>query len=374
MKRTHDELRWSALCPTRWWAGVRLGSALGTTRSTFHILLMVVTGLMATVTLAAEKKIGVGLYGSNGHQLRPDSLAKHAHARLVAVAGTRATTLPEGVKRVASLDELIANPEVEIISLCSPRRADQARDAIRCLTAGKHVYAEKPSALTERELDEILAAAKRSGKEFHEMAGTAFAGNYAAMTRVVREGGIGDVIQVLVQKSYRYGAARPQDEALDGGMFLQVGVHAVRMIEHVGGVRIKTIDGWETMFGKPEKGDGKIAGAVQIGLENGGLATIVMNYLNPGHPTIPHGNETLRIFGTKGFVESVDGGARTRWVTAKNIVEPLERVRGLDYFDAVAEHLVTGKAMPLTLEEELHPLRMLVRAKEKIRANHAVRK
>ena len=333
--------------------------------------MMLVPLIGAAQSVAAEKKIGVGLYGSNGHQLRADSLAKHPHARLVAVAGVRATTLPEGVKRVASLDELIANPDVQIISLCSPRRADQARDAIRCLAAGKHVYAEKPSALTERELDELLAAAKKAGKEFHEMAGTAFAGNYAAMTRVVREGGIGDVIQVLVQKSYRYGAARPQDEALDGGMFLQAGVHAVRMIEHVGGVRIKTIAGWETMFGKPEKGDGKIAGAVQIGLENGGLATIIINYLNPGHPTLPHGNETLRIFGTKGFVESVDGGTRTRWVTQKNIVEPLEKVASVDYFDAVAEHLVTGKTMPLTLDEELHPLRMLLRAKEKIRAEQA---
>ncbi|MGH7943426.1 MAG: Gfo/Idh/MocA family protein [Opitutaceae bacterium] len=319
---------------------------------------------------APVKKTGVGLYGSNGHQLRPDKLASHPHARLVAVAALRQSALPEGVKRCQSLDELIADPAVEIISLCSPRRADQARDAIRCLAGGKHVYAEKPAALTEAELDEVLAAAKQAGKEYHEMAGTAFAPNYAAMRRVVQEGKIGDVIQVLVQKSYRYGAARPQDEAIDGGMFLQAGVHATRMVEHVGGVRIKSISGWETTFGKPEKekGDGKIAAAVQIGLENGGLATIIINYLNPGHPALPHGNETLRVFGTKGFVESVDGGARTRLVTATGIVDPLERTPGLDYFDAVAAHLATGAAMPLTLDEELHPLRMLIRAKEKMRA------
>jgi predicted dehydrogenase len=319
----------------------------------------------------AVKKIGVGLYGSNGHQLRPDKIASHPHARLVAVAALRqSATLPAGVKRYASLDELIADPGVEIVSLCSPRRADQARDAIRCLAAGKHVYAEKPSALTEAELDEILAAARRAGKQYHEMAGTAFAPNYAAMRRVVQDGKIGEVIQVLVQKSYRYGAARPQDEALDGGMFLQVGIHAARMIEHVGGVRIKSMVGWETTFGKPEKekGEGKIAGAAQIVLENGGLATIVMNYLNPGNTPLPHGNETLRIFGTKGFVESVDGGTRTRLVTATGIVEPLERVPGLDYFDAIAAHLSAGVAMPLTLEQELHPLRMLLRAKEKLRA------
>jgi predicted dehydrogenase len=318
---------------------------------------------------APAKKLGVGLYGSNGHQLRPDKLITHPHARLIAVVGLRQSTLPAGVKRYESLDELLQDPGVEIVSLCSPRRADQARDAIRCLAAGRHVYAEKPSALTERELDEILAAAQRAGKEYHEMAGTAFAPNYAAMRRVVRDGGVGEVIQVLVQKSYRYGAARPQDEAIDGGMFLQAGIHAARMVEHVGGVRIKSISGWETKFGKPEKekGEGKIAAAVQIELENGGLATIIINYLNPGHSTLPHGNETLRIFGTKGFVESVDGGARTRWVTPANIVEPLERTPGMDYFDAVANHLATGAAMPLTLEEELHPLRMLLRAKEKLR-------
>jgi len=319
---------------------------------------------------SGSKKLGVALYGSNGHQVSVGKLSKHGDARLVAVAALRPTALPEGVKLCATLDELLRDPQVDLVSLCSPRRADQARDAIRCLEAGKHVYAEKPSALTERELDRILAAAKRSGKEFHEMAGTAFAPVYATLRKRVQDGAVGDVIQVFVQKSYRYGASRPQDEAIDGGMFLQAGIHAARMVEHVGGVRIKTIRGWETPFGKPtnEKGEGKIAAAVQIELENGGLATILINYLNPGHPTLPHGNDTLRIFGTKGFIESVDGGARTRLVTATEVTEPLERTPSLDYFDAVVAHLVRGTPMPLTIEEELSPLRMLIRAKEKIRS------
>ena len=56
-------------------------------------------------------------------------------------------------------------------------------------------------------------------------------------------------------------------------------------------------------------------------------------------------------------------------MTADNIVEPLDRTGSGagDYFDFVAAHLTTGAAMPLTLEEELHPLRMLLRAKEKLR-------
>ena len=91
---------------------------------------------------------------------------------------------------------------------------------------------------------------------------------------------------------------------------------------------------------------------------------------SPSIPEMPHGNETLRVFGTKGFIESVDGGARTRLVTDKGVVEPLPTAGSGagDYFDFVVAHLTTGAAMPLTLEEELHPLRMLLRAKEKLRA------
>ena len=49
-------------------------------------------------------------------------------------------------------------------------------------------------------------------------------------------------------------------------------------------------------------------------------------------------------------------------------VEPLDtRQAGTDYFRFVTAHLATDAAMPLTLEEELHPLRMLLRAKQSLR-------
>lgn len=41
---------------------------------------------------------------------------------------------------------------LDLISLCSPSRKNQAKDAIECLRAGKHVYAEKPAAFSEKEL------------------------------------------------------------------------------------------------------------------------------------------------------------------------------------------------------------------------------
>jgi predicted dehydrogenase len=138
----------------------------------FARLLLLAWITAAGATLPAAERIGVALYGGNGHQLRFEKFRDHPHARLIAVSGVRETNPPDGIKVVAGLDALLADPAVGLVVLCSPRRADQARDAIRCLEAGRHVYAEKPSALTEAELDAILAAARRSGRRFREMAGS----------------------------------------------------------------------------------------------------------------------------------------------------------------------------------------------------------
>ncbi len=310
--------------------------------------------------------IRIGLHGTNGHQIQ-GMLTTNPRATLAAVSAWN-KDLPQGTspKRYDTLEELIRDPDVELVSLCSPRRADQARDAIACLEAGKHVYAEKPCALTEKELDAIIETSRKTGRRFHEMAGTAFAQPYLAMRRIVADGTIGDVIQILVQKSYPYGDWRPLDEDIDGGLLLQVGIHAARMIEHVGGAKIASVSAAQTRRGNPRGGDLRMAAAIMIGLEGGGVATITCNYLNPkGFPS--WGNETLRIFGTKGMIEAVDGGTRTRLVCGDKDEGPLHLDEpSVDYFEMFLDDLLGIRPMPLTLEKELHPLRMLIQARKSV--------
>ncbi|WP_435015983.1 Gfo/Idh/MocA family protein [Tundrisphaera sp. TA3] len=63
----------------------------------------------------------------------------------------------------ADLDELLRDPNVGLVDLCLPndQHADQA---IRSLEAGKHVLVEKPIALTAKDADAMLAAARANGK------------------------------------------------------------------------------------------------------------------------------------------------------------------------------------------------------------------
>ncbi|MBN2005094.1 MAG: Gfo/Idh/MocA family oxidoreductase [Anaerolineae bacterium] len=314
------------------------------------------------------KKIKIGLYGSNGHQIHR-ALVDHPMGECVAVAEFDRELLPEALKSAEqvryydTLETMLADESIELVSLCSPRRADQAAQAIRCMEAGKHVYAEKPCALTEADLDAILAAAQRTGKVFHEMAGTAFEQPYLALRGLVQQGVLGTVVQVLAQKSYPYHNRRPQDEAVDGGQLLQVGVHALRFIEHVACLKVTEIYAIETQVGNPAPGDLRMATSMMMRLENGGVAGVTCNYLNP--PTFgAWGNESLRIFGTQGFVEAVDGGTKTRLVLNEEDRGPLTITEpGLPYLDLLLAALLGQGTMPLSLEDEIHPTRMLIRAK-----------
>jgi len=314
-------------------------------------------------------KLRIGLYGTNGHQIQ-NALVEHPLAVCVATAAFDRERLPEPlqadptIRHYATLDEMLADDRVDFVSLCSPRRRDQAAEAIRCLEAGKHAYAEKPCAMTEPELDALIAAAHRSGKAFHEMwTGSAFSQPYRAMRAVVQAGTLGTVVQVLAQKSYPYHDARPQDEDVDGGLILQVGVHALRFVEVVGGSSVEAIYALQTRLGNPHAGDLRMATSMMMRLANGGVASVICNYLNPPAFGI-WGNEMLRVFGTEGFVESTDGGTRTRLVLQGEDRGPLDvSDPGPTYLDMILASLTGQGVMPLALEDEVHPTRMLIRAR-----------
>lgn len=118
--------------------------------------------------------IGLGMMG--GTHL--DAYAKLPLAQVVAVADrdeARRTgqTKAEGnidgqaqggfdfasVKQYADADELIADPEVEMVDICLPTPA-HVMFAIKALEAGKHVLIEKPLARKAEDAERLIAAAK----------------------------------------------------------------------------------------------------------------------------------------------------------------------------------------------------------------------
>jgi predicted dehydrogenase len=306
------------------------------------------------------RKLRIGLHGVNGHQIL-GRLENHPRAEAVALSSFPAEKIPPWAARIPvrrDLEELLTDPTVDLISLCSPRREVQCAEAIRCLRAGKHVLAEKPCAMTEGDLDILLQEAAASGRLFHEMGGSAFEQPWLEIGYLARSGVIGSIRQVFAQKSYPMYRGRSLDPAVDGGLFLQVGIHAARWIEHGLGLRIQSLK-TETQHSADQH---PVAISAALRLEGEATGVIILNYLNP--EKFPSwGNETLRVWGDDGLVEAVDGGSRTRLVTSKGDLGEIPLTQSpTNWFEAMLDEILHDKPMPLTLEEEVHPLRGLLRA------------
>lgn len=269
------------------------------------------------------RQIRIGCYGINGHQIL--GLASTLNrAGITALSGVTEAEceglkkqhphLAETLRWYPSLDVMLSDAHIEMVSLCSPRRDEQADDVIQSLEAGKHVYAEKPLALTLEKLDRIRKAVKRSGKELRAMTGASYMPAFAAMKEIVDSGEIGPVVQVCAQKSYPYHDKRPQDRSIDGGLITQAGIHAISFIRWVTGLDFVRISAFDTMSGNPREGQLQMAAGMSFALSNGGVGVANFNYLNP---TCSRwwGDDRLRVYGTKGLVESIEGGTRIRVIT-----------------------------------------------------------
>lgn len=315
--------------------------------------------------------IRIGLYGTNGHQLPLDP---YARARVAGVAEYPAGKLPASVRTYHTLEDMLADPQIDLVSLCSPRRSEQARQAVQCLEAGKHVLAEKPCAFSAKALDEILAAAQRMGRTFREMAASELTPPLQAIRRLVDQGLLGKVIHVQAHKSYPWHDRRPQETAIDGGLVRQVGIHAVRFIHGATGVRIRAIQGLSTGLGNPGQGEIQMAAAFVLEMENGGVGSINLNYLNPSNFGV-WGNDQLWVFGSQGMAETVDGFRRhSLYLPGRESTElpfPDDMVSPL-YIEHYVDYLLDGTPMPTPFEEEMAMTRAMLALHEAAAAGERV--
>ena len=68
-----------------------------------------------------------------------------------------------GIDTYTQLDEMFANPEIDLIDICLPP-AFHADAVCKALGAGKHVFCEKPMALDVESTQRMVAAAESAGK------------------------------------------------------------------------------------------------------------------------------------------------------------------------------------------------------------------
>jgi len=195
--------------------------------------------------MTTQLRIGmIGVAGRGG-------LWRHWHrpgGRSIVVAG--ADINPEALARFRAAHgdhpftttdyrELLARPDVDAVAVTSPDFCHEEH-AVATLEAGKHLFCEKPLAITTEGCDRILTAWRRSGKRMMVGFNMRYMAIFRTMKEIVDAGVIGEIKAVWVRHFVGFGgdfyyhdwhALRRNTTSL----LLQKGSHDIDMIHWITG-------------------------------------------------------------------------------------------------------------------------------------------
>ncbi len=172
--------------------------------------------------------LGAGFMGSahaaNYRALEGRVRVKAVASRTLEQAARVAETL--GAEATTDLDAAIRDPEVDAVDICLPTPLH--RDAAeRAFAAGKHVFLEKPIALTPEDADTIIRAAEQSGRLLMVGLVLRFWPEYVELQRLVAAGELG---QPLAVNTHRLSPPADwndwmEDASQSGGVAVDMAIH-----------------------------------------------------------------------------------------------------------------------------------------------------
>jgi predicted dehydrogenase len=139
----------------------------------------------------------------------------------------------------ANFQALLDRPDVDAVAICSPDYCHEGQ-ALAALEAGKHIFLEKPMAITTEGCDRILRAWQASGKRMMIGFNMRYMNIFRTMKEIVDSGAIGEIRAVWVRHFVGHGsdfyfhdwhATRANTTSL----LLQKGSHDIDMIHWITG-------------------------------------------------------------------------------------------------------------------------------------------
>jgi predicted dehydrogenase len=270
-------------------------------------------------------QVGFGILGS-GYMGRTYGfgLANINRAgRLVAVAGGRRAgevARDYGAEAEGSVEALIARSDVDAVVIATPHTTHLPY-AVAVAGAGKHVYLEKPMALTVAECDEIMDACRRAGVKLTVNKITRHRGAGKTARRLIDEGAIGDVR--LIRGTYLIRGYDTPDKPWimnpeEGSPWLDWGAHGCDIVRWLGGS--EAVAAYANFASFTPEPPPLQTGSVQFQLSNGVLAQLWMSYEIPVESIQQLGR--YLIIGSTGVLDfdaygdvRVDRGDGEGWVT-----------------------------------------------------------
>jgi len=135
---------------------------------------------------------------------------------------------------VIDYHDALANPAVDAVIIATPNDL-HAQMAIDAANAGKHVYTEKPMALSVADCDAMIAAADSAGVKLMVGQVLRYIGNFAKSKQIIDTGELGKPFAIEVDRISN-APFRPgwrSSKARTGGMLPEVNVHELDFMAYV---------------------------------------------------------------------------------------------------------------------------------------------
>ncbi len=188
--------------------------------------------------------VGLGWWGQNlVNSVRGSEAIRFSVAHTRNRDTASAFCAQAGLTWVGSLDAILADPAIDAVVFATPHQQHVAQ-VTQAAAAGKHVFVEKPFALSLADANAALGAAQQAGIVLAVGFNRRFHPSMAMLRQAVREGRFGTLVTISAEQTALHGltlaseAWRAQPDESPAGAMTAIGVHLVDgMIDLFGPVR-----------------------------------------------------------------------------------------------------------------------------------------
>ena len=237
-----------------------------------------------------SRVINIALLGAGEiGQFHAETIARHLRgARLTAVAdpvdehARCAAAQGDGVRVAADAVEVLGDAAIDAVVISSPTRF-HAPMIIEAAAAGKHIFCEKPLALTLDDARAAIAAAQSNGVKLQVGFQRRFDAGYVRARRAVERGELG-AVELLLSTTRDPEPPAPGYLASCGGMFLDTAIHDFDSVRFLSGSEVVEVFATASSLVAPERqGPYEVDTSVTVlRLASGALATVT-NSLRTGY-------------------------------------------------------------------------------------------
>ncbi len=152
--------------------------------------------------------IGFGVAGQAFHAPVIRGVPGMELACILERKGTKAAEKYPGVRIARSIEELLADKEIQLCAIATPNDS-HFEFAKACLLAGRNVVVDKPFAPTLREAEELVRLAAERGLLITVYQDRRWDGDFGTIKQIVQSGRLG----TIVEYECRYDRFRPEPKA-----------------------------------------------------------------------------------------------------------------------------------------------------------------